>query len=44
MIQSRELEVLQRRIREAEERLKREQNGAQTNGGEEPSAGKDDSA
>ncbi|KAJ5223839.1 hypothetical protein N7468_008381 [Penicillium chermesinum] len=44
MIQTRELEVLQRRIREAEERLQREQNGRATNGGGDHSAGKDDSA
>lgn len=44
MIQTRELEALQQRIREAEERLKGEQNGSQTNGGEDQSAGKDDSA
>lgn len=44
MIQTRELEALQQRIREAEERLKGEQNGSQTHGGEDQSAGKDDSA
>lgn len=52
MIQSRELEALQQRIREAEERLKRESvnhgsssSTAQSNrGGEGQTAGKDGSA